>query len=74
MGKWSAMRISNLAMWPSRQYVNLAMVISLAQGELSTHVRALSMSFFPVHLQFSLLFHSPGSVFILMFMSVLLGF
>lgn len=40
------------------------MSMSLAQGELFTHVRALSMSSFPVHVQLSQLFHSLGSVFI----------
>jgi len=41
------------------------MVMSLAEGELFTHVIALSMSSFTVHLQFCLLFHSFGSIFIL---------
>lgn len=44
---------------------DLSLVMSFPQGEHFTCVRALSMSSFPVHLQFLLLFHSLGSVFIL---------
>lgn len=49
--------------------------MSLAQSEFFTHVKALSMSFFPVYLQFSLLFVALAAyLFFLMFTEVFLQF